>query len=112
MAASLTDLDARALRAPFAVAAGGDAAAVDTLERDGVVILVDNGRWIQFRHHLLFDFAAARILLDLDALIAGTRLTVETVDLVLEDLGPPRRQRARAQLIVELTRSFHVPAHG
>ena len=65
-------VDARALRAPFAAAAGGDAAMIDTLERDGVVISVDNGRWVQFRHHLLFDFAAARVLLDPDALIAGT----------------------------------------
>jgi hypothetical protein len=65
-------VDARALRAPFAVAASGDAAMIDTLERDGVVISVDNGRWVQFRHHLLFDFAAARVLLDPDALIAGT----------------------------------------
>lgn len=65
-------VDARALRAPFAAAAGGDAAMIDTLERDGVVISVDNGRWVQFRHHLLFDFAAARVLFDPDALIAGT----------------------------------------
>lgn len=65
-------VETRALRAPFEIAAGMDAAVLDELEREGVLISVDNRRWIQFRHHLLFDFAAARVLLDPEALIAGT----------------------------------------
>ncbi|WP_244604597.1 MULTISPECIES: ATP-binding protein [Mesorhizobium] len=64
---------ARALRAPFALAAGSNPATLDGLEREGVLISVDQRRWVQFRHHLLFDFAAARTLLDPDGLIAGTR---------------------------------------
>jgi hypothetical protein len=65
-------VETRALRAPFEIAAGMDAAVLDELEREGVLISVDNRRWIQFRHHLLFDYAAARVLLDPEALIAGT----------------------------------------
>ncbi|WP_438765349.1 hypothetical protein [Kushneria sp. TE3] len=64
-------VEARALRAPFNVATQSDAAVLDELEREGVLISVDNRRWIQFRHHLLFDFAAARILLYPEELIAG-----------------------------------------
>ncbi|ACI58859.1 conserved hypothetical protein (plasmid) [Rhizobium leguminosarum bv. trifolii WSM2304] len=64
-------VEARALRASFAVAAQSDASALDDLEREGVLISVDNRRWIQFRHHLLFDFAAARIMLDPEELIQG-----------------------------------------
>ncbi|MDX0911871.1 hypothetical protein GOE02_21345 [Sinorhizobium medicae] len=62
----------QALRAPFAVAAGSDPATLDALEHQGVLISGDQRRWVQFRHHLLFDFAAARVLLDPDGLIAGT----------------------------------------
>ncbi|WP_244484515.1 hypothetical protein [Mesorhizobium sp. Root552] len=64
-------VEARALRAPFAVAVQSDASALDDLEREGVLISVDNRRWIQFRHHLLFDFAAARVMLDPEKLIQG-----------------------------------------
>ncbi len=63
---------ARALRAPFAAATEADPAILDTLEREGVLISVEGRRWVQFRHHLLFDFAAARVLLDPDALVDGT----------------------------------------
>lgn len=63
---------ARALRAPVAVAAGSDPATLDALEHEGVLISGDQRRWVQFRHHLLFDFAAARVLLDPEGLIAGT----------------------------------------
>ena len=66
-------VDARALRAPFGAATRRDPAVLDTLEREGVLISVEGRRWVQFRHHLLFDFAAARVLLDPDALIAGRR---------------------------------------
>jgi hypothetical protein len=67
-----TMVAARALRAAFGLAAGDDPATLDELEREGVLISADQRRWVQFRHHLLFDFAAARVLLDPDELIAGT----------------------------------------
>lgn len=63
---------ARALRAPIDVASGNDPATIDALSREGVIIAVDNDRWIQFRHHLLFDFAAARTLLAPEAIIDGS----------------------------------------
>lgn len=65
-------VDARALRAPIAAAAGSDPEMVDLLAGEGVIIVVDHGRWVQFRHHLLFDFAAARMLLDPATLVDGT----------------------------------------
>ncbi len=61
----------RVLRAPFGTAVKGDAAVLDDLESAGVLISDVNRLWIQFRHHILFDFAAARVFLDPDALIAG-----------------------------------------
>lgn len=60
-----------ALRASVEAAAGPDPQMIDTLERDGVLIKVDNDRWVQFRHHLLFDYVAARVLLDPSDLISG-----------------------------------------
>jgi len=66
-------VDAGALRARFIDVAGSDGEVLDTLEQAGVLISVDNKRWIQFRHHLLFDFAAAQVLLDPTALITGSR---------------------------------------
>lgn len=65
-------VEARALRAPFAVAVQSDASALDDLERESVLISVDDRRWIQFRHHLLFDFAAARVMLNPEELIQGS----------------------------------------
>ena len=59
------------LRAPFEVAAGEDASALDDLKGAGVLISVDNDRWIQCRHHLLFDFAVSKVLLDPAELIVG-----------------------------------------
>ncbi|KPF62768.1 hypothetical protein IP69_20145 [Bosea sp. AAP35] len=65
-------VDARALRAPVATAASSDPEMIDLLASEGVIIVVDNGRWVQFRHHLLFDFAAARMLIDPEKLVDGT----------------------------------------
>lgn len=62
----------RILRAAFFSAAGNDPATLDALESRGVLISLDNRRWIQFRHHLLFDFAAASVLLDPEALVDGS----------------------------------------
>ncbi|MBK4216161.1 ATP-binding protein [Paracoccus caeni] len=65
-------VSARTLRARVDDAAGSDPEIVDVLAREGVIISVDNGRWIQFRHHLLFDFSAAKVLIDPSDLIDGT----------------------------------------
>ena len=62
----------RTLRARVDDAAGSDPEIVDVLAREGVIISVDNGRWIQFRHHLLFDFSAAKVLIDPSELVDGT----------------------------------------
>lgn len=61
----------RSLRAP-SLLTGTDADMIDTLSREGVVVREASDRWVQFRHHLLFDYAAAKISFDPDALIAGT----------------------------------------
>ncbi|MCE0962834.1 ATP-binding protein [Pseudomonas putida] len=62
----------RSLRAPLVAAAEDSAEMIDTLRKDGVLVVVDNERWIQFRHHLLFDYAAARLFLDPDAISKGS----------------------------------------
>lgn len=62
----------RILRAAFPSAAGSDPATLDALESRGVLISLDNRRRIQFRHHLLFDFAAANVLLDPKGLVDGS----------------------------------------
>lgn len=64
-------IKARALRAPILEAAGDNPAMIDTLCKEGVLVVVDNERWVQFRHHLLFDYAAARLALDPSAIISG-----------------------------------------
>ncbi len=40
------------------------AAAADLIERDGVLVRPNGDRYIAFRHHILFDFAASRLYLD------------------------------------------------
>ena len=37
---------------------------VQTLVRDGVLVESADERWLQFRHHLLFDYVASRVYLD------------------------------------------------
>ncbi|SDF59376.1 hypothetical protein SAMN05428966_117104 [Massilia sp. PDC64] len=64
-------VEARALRAP-AITSSADSVMIDTLCREGVLIRVEGNRWIQFRHHILFDFAAARVFLEPSSLVSGT----------------------------------------
>lgn len=61
----------RALRAPILQLAGDNPSMIETLCKEGVLVVVDNGRWVQFRHHLLFDYAAARLALDPSAIVRG-----------------------------------------
>ncbi|MCL6688081.1 hypothetical protein M8R19_05065 [Pseudomonas sp. R3.Fl] len=63
-------VQARALRAPRLLAAGESASMIDTLCKEGVLV-VDGERWVQFRHHLLFDYAAARLALDPSTIVSG-----------------------------------------
>ncbi|RUU14456.1 ATP-binding protein, partial [Mesorhizobium sp. USDA-HM6] len=64
-------VQARALRAPTLQAAGDDPAMIDTLCKEGVLVVVDSERWVQFRHHLLFDYAAARLALEPSDIVTG-----------------------------------------
>ena len=45
--------------------------ALDELLSRGVLAKVENERFIQFRHHLLFDYAASRLQMDVDGLVSG-----------------------------------------
>ena len=48
-----------------------DSEMIDTLCREGVLIRERNDRWVQFRHHLLFDYTAAQTAFDPEELIMG-----------------------------------------
>lgn len=67
-------IKARTLRAPRLDAAEDDPEMVQALSHEGVLISVDADRWIQFRHHLLFDYAASKVYLDPTNLLAGEPL--------------------------------------
>jgi hypothetical protein len=64
-------VDTRTLRTSMATANVPDLGAFDELCLRGVLIRVENDRYMQFRHHLLFDYVASRLLLDPDAIISG-----------------------------------------
>lgn len=64
-------VDNRALRAQAHVIAAAAPDALDELLLKGVLAKVEGERFIQFRHHLLFDYAASRLLMDVDALVSG-----------------------------------------
>lgn len=56
---------AGALSAPaLAVASASSASDLDTMQHEGVLVRANGGRDVAFRHHILFDFAASRLLLD------------------------------------------------
>ncbi|WP_168167417.1 ATP-binding protein [Duganella sp. HH105] len=67
----LSMVETRTLRTSTAAANAHDPQAFDELCRRGVLIRVENDRYTQFRHHLLFDYLASRLLLDPDAIISG-----------------------------------------
>ncbi len=53
------------LRAPaLEVAAKTSSADLDQMEHEGVLVRQNGGRHLAFRHHILFDFAASRLLLN------------------------------------------------
>ncbi|MFI4973436.1 MAG: hypothetical protein ACHP84_02730 [Caulobacterales bacterium] len=69
VASSMVEI--RALRAPITAALQTYASALDALCQQGVLVRVENDRYVQFRHHLLFDYVASRLLLDMDGIVAG-----------------------------------------
>lgn len=64
-------VDTRTLRASTAAASERYPDAFDSLCLRGVLIRVENDRYVQFRHHLLFDYVASRLLLDPDGIVSG-----------------------------------------
>ncbi len=69
----------RRLQARKIDAGDGEAQALDQLLANNVLIEVDGGREIAFRHHILFDYAANRVFIDIedfertDALLASDK---------------------------------------
>lgn len=63
-------VSARALRASRLEVAQIYPDALEILVSEGVLVSSGGDRWLQFRHHLLFDYAASRVYLDSDALLA------------------------------------------
>lgn len=59
----------RTLQAPVGIFDAAASAVLETLSRNGIVTTIDGDRLIQFRHHLLFDYAASRVYLGPDALL-------------------------------------------
>lgn len=55
---------ARALRAERLVSAKPDPKACDELMRENVLVPVSGNRFVSFRHHILFDYAASRVYLN------------------------------------------------
>ena len=66
-------VDTRVLRVQKHAVASNDPATIDTLSYEGVLIAAGNDQWVQFRHHILFDFAAARVMLDPFDIVKGTQ---------------------------------------
>ena len=66
-------VEARALRVRKHALVSSDPGMIDTLAHEGVLISVDDGRCVQFRHHILFDFTSAQVFLDRDTIVGGTR---------------------------------------
>lgn len=61
--------------ATLEVARQVSASDLDQMEHEGVLVRSNNGRDLAFRHHILFDFAASRLLLDpSDPKALGARL--------------------------------------
>lgn len=66
-------VEKRTLKAPKLTEPPANPEMIDTLSQEGVLRTVENDRYIQFRHHILFDFAAARVLLEPGKIIEGNK---------------------------------------
>lgn len=49
-----------------------DTSVLDSLQEKGVLVAFKDEQWVQFRHHILFDFAASRVWLNADDIVAGS----------------------------------------
>lgn len=80
-----TMIDSRSLRAQTKAIDFTVPEALDELLQQGVLTKVENGRFIQFRHHLLFDYAASRLLMNVDGIVSGEvqYLKEQTIGLML-----------------------------
>lgn len=80
-----TMIDSRSLRAQTNGIDSSVPEALDELLQQGVLTKVENGRFIQFRHHLLFDYAASRLLMNVDGIVSGEEqyLKAQTIGLML-----------------------------
>ena len=58
-------VESRSLRANKLAVASPGPAALDSLLREGVMIPMSQGQYVAFRHHILFDYAASRVYLDM-----------------------------------------------
>lgn len=78
-------IDNRVLRAQMHVIAATSPDALDALLLQGVLAKVENERFIQFRHHILFDYAASRLVMDVDGIVSGEvqYLKAQTIGLML-----------------------------
>ena len=65
-------VEARVLRVQKHTLVPNDPAMIDTLAHEGVLVAGEDRRWVQFRHHILFDFTAAQVLLDPQDIVRGT----------------------------------------
>ena len=61
----------RALRAARLSIAAANPQILDALIREGVLVVTDQQRSVQFRHHLLFDYMASRVFMDAEAIVSG-----------------------------------------
>lgn len=65
-------VSSRTLRADRLRVAQIDPQTIDDLSHEGVLALATSGRWLQFRHHLLFDFCAAKLFFEPSGVVSGT----------------------------------------
>jgi hypothetical protein len=70
----------RSLQANRLDVAQSDATAFDNLRRSSVLITISGDRYVSFRHHILFDYAASRLFIDPSDVVA-------TGDLLRRDRG-------------------------
>jgi hypothetical protein len=70
----------RTLQANRLDVAQADTTAFDNLRRSNVLTTVSNDRYVSFRHHILFDYAASRVFIDPGDVAA-------TADLLRRDRG-------------------------
>ena len=61
----------RALRAARLSIAAANPQILDALIREGVLVVTDQQRSVQFRHHLLFDYMASRAFMDAEEIVSG-----------------------------------------